>query len=51
MGGLWDASMWRRQFIYGKEMRAAHKRDNSGSGIIILEENFVQIGLIIVENK
>ena len=36
--------------IYGKEMRACtHKRDNHGIGVIILEENFVEMGLIIVE--
>ena len=35
---------------WGREMRACtHKRDNSGSGVIILEENLVQIGLIIAE--
>ena len=26
-----------------------HKRDNHGSGIIILEEDLVQIGLIIAD--
>ena len=31
-------------------MRASiHKCDNSGGGIIILEENLVQIGLIMAE--
>ena len=36
--------------IWGKEMRACtHKRDNSGNGVIILEENLVQIGLIVAE--
>ena len=36
--------------ICGKEMSACtHKRDKSGIGVIILEENLVQIGLIIAE--
>ena len=31
-------------------MRAcAHKRDKSGTGVIILEENLVQIGFMIAE--
>ena len=36
--------------IWHKEMTAcAHKRDKSGIGVIIHEENLVQIGLIIAE--
>ena len=36
--------------MWCKEMRACtHKCDNSGFGVIILEKNLVQIGLIIAE--
>ena len=36
--------------FWGKEMRAyTHKRDNSGIGVFIHEENLIQIGLIVSE--
>ena len=36
--------------VWGKEMRACtHKRDITGIGAIILEENLIQTGLIIAE--
>ena len=36
--------------VRGEEMRAyTHKRDNFSIGVIILEENLVQIGSIIAE--
>ena len=36
--------------IWGEQiMVCTYKRDNSGSGVIILEENLVQIGLVIAE--
>ena len=36
--------------ICGKEMKTCtHKRDNSNIGVIIIEENYVQIDLIMAE--
>ena len=38
-----------RQLYRIKKCGLAHTYDKSGSGVIILEENFVQIDLIIAE--
>ena len=45
---LWGCIHVEEVVVWGKEMRACtYKRDNSGIGVIIFEENVIQIGLII----
>ena len=39
-----------KAIVWGKEIRACtHKWDNSSRGVVILEENLVQMSLIITE--
>ena len=50
MAGFWGASIWMRRLAGVQRIRACtHKRDDSGIGVINLEENVVQIGLILAE--